>query len=137
LAQDGKVSAALLDHGQDRSTADALADELIAAAYAHPSDKIVIAETDQLELLITFLRRGFMDASCVSAAREPGPKFDDADILIAPSLHGEADLNHILRFLGGALRPGGVLVIRAAASVASCTQQQVLPIFLKFGFAAV
>ncbi len=130
------MSALLLHQSQTRPDTHALADELIAASYAHPTDKVIVAGGNHLELLIAFLRRGFLDAACISTGRELHA-IDAADILIAPVLDAAADLPEILNCLGGALRPGGVLVIRATESLAVSTEQQLLPIFLQFGFAAV
>jgi len=130
------MSALQLHQSQTRPHSLGLADELIAASYAHPSDKIIVAGANQLDLLIALLRRGFLDAACVSADHDLHATADAADILIAPALEVEGDLLRILDCLGGALRPGGMLVIRAS-SATSCTEQQLLATFLQFGFAAV
>jgi hypothetical protein len=122
---------------QTRPDSYALANELIAASYAHPSDKIIIAGASRLELLIALLRRGFVDAACMSTARELHSTGDAGDILIAPALESEADLPEILQCVGGALRPGGLLVIRADASLAPCDEAQLRATFMQFGFAAV
>jgi hypothetical protein len=90
------------------------ADALIAASGAQPSDRIIIAGSDQLGLMIALIRRGFANVICQSGTCGPHSPAGQCDILIMPSLRNEPDLAQILRHLGGALRRHGVVVLRAS-----------------------
>lgn len=129
-------TAVVLNHDSSRFTANGLADELITASDAHPWDKIVIAGADQLELLILLLRRGFIDAACLSTALGPTPKRNEADIVITPTIHCEKDLSDVLRRFGCTLRPDGTLVAHMAGSDA-LSNQCLRSIFPKFGFSVI
>lgn len=127
------MSATLLEPAPVRATAAAIADGLIEASHARPLDKIAVAGASQLEFLIALLKRGFVNGACVSTGR----KTDTADILIAPDIRSGGELSDALQCLAGSLRPGGVLVFRTDAALAHGNQKQLLPILLKFGFAAI
>ena len=128
-------SAAISDDRQRASIPGILANELVAASAAHSSDRVIIAGTDQLEFLITLLRRGFANVDCMSASDGPPLHAGEADIVIAPSVQGEADLLHILQRFGCTLRPRGVLVLHEASPVHD--ERRMRQFFFSSGFAAV
>jgi len=129
-------NALVLDKARNLATAAACVAELVAATEATPSDRITVLGGGQIELLIAFLRHGFDDVACLSSTRN-GSGVGEADIVIAPAIDNETELAALLCSLGRALRPGGNLVVRLTETAALRNQQQLLPIFLKSGFAAV
>jgi hypothetical protein len=122
---------------QSHPRLDALARELILAADAHPSDKVIIAGAEQLDLLISLIRRGFGDVGCLSAGYGPHLRTAGTDVVIAPHVDSEAELLHILQRLGCALRSRGVLVVHETLPGDSCNDRRLRQIFLEAGFAAL
>lgn len=138
MARDGNVSVAGdLNDQQSHPLSEALTNELIAASDAHPSDKVIIAGAEQLELLISLIRRGFGDVGCQSAACGPHLRPAGTDVVIAPHVNSEAELLHILQRLGCALRARGVLVIHETVPGDACSDRRLRQIFLEAGFAAL
>lgn len=123
--------------GERRSSADcpALATDLVVAAAAHPSNKIIIAGADRVDMMIDLLRRGFRDVACQAATCGPHARAGQADIVIAPDIRSEAELQTVLRRFGSALRPHGVLVMREA--IAARGDNRLRQIVLEAGFAGV
>lgn len=89
-----------------------LADQLIDASGAHATDRITIAGSRHLDLLLALLGRGFTHAACQAVNQEcPHDAASAADILLIPDLADEADLTAVLARLGPVLRSGGTLVL--------------------------
>jgi hypothetical protein len=109
---------------------------LIAASDARPSDKVMIVGVGQLDLLIDFVRRGFVDVSCQSAAFGLSPATRDTDVLIAPAMHTEFEFSSVLRRLGRALRPRGVLVAQVSEPL-SHDECHLRHLFMEAGFIAI
>lgn len=114
-----------------------LANELIAASAAHPSDKVMIAGADHLDLLIALIRRGFSSVDCQSAACGPHAPRGETDVLIAPSVRSETDLGGILQRLGPSLRPHGVIVVHSATTLDPRDERRLRQRLVEAGFTAI
>jgi hypothetical protein len=123
----------------DRRTpiSNLIADELITTSGARPSDHIIIAGSEQLELLITLIRQGFSNVSCQSAKCGPHSPEGEADILLVPSARSEADLLLILRHLGCALRRHGVVVIHTTFPSSRGSARHLRQTLVQSGFTAI
>lgn len=87
-------------------------DDLIEAAGARLTDRIIIAGVHHLELLISLTRRGFLSVTCQSPRRGPHIPNSKADVILAPAIRSDRDLLDLLEGLGSELRPGGMLLIK-------------------------
>ena len=123
------------DEPSEASARD-LADALVAASGARAKDRITIVGSGQIELLVALVRRGFANVACRAAGTALPPARGEADILLAPTVEGEADLRCIVRQFGASLAAHGALVIRANDS-AGLGGRRVRQIFLNAGFDAV
>lgn len=87
-------------------------DDLIEAAGARLTDRIIIAGVHHLELLISLTRRGFLSVTCQSPRRSPHVPNSKADVILAPAIRSDRDLLDLLDGLGNELRPGGTLFVQ-------------------------
>jgi hypothetical protein len=117
------------------TTSDAAA-RLIRACDARPTDHVTIAGSDNLELVIDFLRLGFAEAGC-RADRGPHEGHRHSDILVIPRVSSDLALLHVVARLGGDLRPGGTLVVRDDRPLSDAERQQLLRLLTQRGFAPI
>ena len=115
----------------------AFAREIILASGARPADRVTIAGTDDLELLVEFIRRGFTHVLCRAADRGPHLAEASADILIAPGIRSEADLRSVMTRLGRDLRPNGTLVVSFARRGSSFDERRLRRCLMEGGFTAM
>jgi hypothetical protein len=125
------------DDRRDRPIPSIVANELVAASAAHPADKVIIAGTDQLELLIALLRQGCSNIDCRSPECGPHPRAGAMDVVIAPAVRSEAELRHTLHRFGFVLRPRGVFMVLEASPHDMRNERRLRQIFFEAGFAAV
>jgi hypothetical protein len=120
-----------------RSPARDVVHEVITASGARTADNVTIAGTEHLEILIELIRRGFSHVLCQSSDHGPHMAAPPADILIAPNVKSEADLQAVLTRLGRDLRPRGVLVMSYAQESSSFSDRRLRRLLMEGGFAAV
>jgi hypothetical protein len=120
-----------------RSPERSIAHEIITASCARPTDRVTIAGTQHVEILIELIRRGFSDVLCRSADLGPRLPTPPADILIALDVKCEADLRSVLTRLGRDLRPRGVLVVTYAQTCSSFDERRLRRLLIEGGFTAV
>ena len=82
-------------NAEPRSLEQDLAHEVVAASGARPTDNVTIAGTEHIEILIELIRRGFSHVLCRSAEHGPHMAAPPADILIAPNIKSETELQHV------------------------------------------
>lgn len=125
------------DDRQRRPVVNPLADELLAVSAADRAGKVIIVGQDRIDLLLALFERGFTSVDCLSAVCGPRPRRASTDVVLAPAVRSECDLQQTLHRFGGALRPHGVLVVREAVTGAIARDCRLRQLFLEAGFAAV
>ena len=97
--------------------------KLIEAAGAHAADRITIAGTRNLDLLLALYEHGFAHVACQAVTQGcPHDAQSAADILLIPHLAEESELDAVLRGLGPVLRAGGTLVLGCAGGQPAATR---------------
>ncbi len=127
---------AAFDDDRRISTATDPGDELIAASHANATDRVMIAGAEQLALLTTLIRRGYLNVACQSAERGPHAPMPETDVLLVPRVRCESELLSILHHLGRALRPRGTLVLQVAEPLRA-DEKRLRRLVMEAGFTAL
>lgn len=88
-----------------------LLDAVIRVAGISHEDRIMIAGSNQLDLLIGLCERGFDNVGCRAAQCGPHLAGEPADLLLLPGVTSEAQLLAVLKWLGPELSPDGVILV--------------------------
>jgi hypothetical protein len=116
-------------------TAATLADRMAALA-AKPTDKVTILGQAEIELLLALSRMGFAEVTCRDVARGPHIASDPADIVVAPAVKGEAELERAVKEAGRSLRRNGLFVARLVG-LSNSALSAVGEIFGRYGLFAL
>ena len=112
-------------------------EELITLAGAKPTDRIIVAGCEHIEVLIALARCGFVEATCRTAVSGPSAGEASADLIIAPTVHSEAELLAILSRLSRGSRAGGALLFGTAGSPSAAWQKRRPKLLARHGFVFV
>ena len=123
-------------HSSRRSEQD-LARRLVTASGARPADVVTIAGSGHIEILIELIRRGFSDVLCRSAVDGPHMATPPADVLLAPNVTSETDLDSVLKRLGSDLRPCGILALSIPPIFSSLDERRLRRRLFECGFTAI
>jgi hypothetical protein len=117
-----------------RETASHLTEQLIKLAGAKPADRVTIVGRGQIELLIAFAGRGFVEVTCCAAMGGPNAEEASADLAVALAVHSEAELLAILSRLRRSLRPGGALLLGTADPRLATWKRRRPELLARYGF---
>jgi hypothetical protein len=93
-----------------RTAADEI-DEMIRASGAKSTDRLIIMDARNIDLLLGLCRRGFKSVSCFVADRKVPGGEAAADVVWIPEVESEAQLLALVACLGRSLRADGALLI--------------------------
>lgn len=91
-----------------------LIDRLTARARAMRTEKITILGSGEIDLMLALARLGYADVTCRDVARTPHIPTEAADLVIAPSVKDDAELETAVAEAKRTLRPGGVFLARVS-----------------------
>lgn len=115
-----------------RSTTSIL-DQFIRLSNPSLGDRIMIAGTRNIDLLIGLLRQGFMRVSCLAADRGPHVGEVASDALWLPAITTDNQLLSVLRQLGREIRIDGLLLIQVKGEWANRCSPQLQRILTAYG----
>jgi hypothetical protein len=91
-----------------------LADQLVQASGAKTADRITIAGSRHIDLLLALFDRGFGHVACQTVDQTcPHDADSAADILLIPDIADADELDAVLARLGPVLRAGGTIALHA------------------------
>jgi hypothetical protein len=120
-----------------RATASHLTEQLIKLAGAKPTDRVTIVGCEQIDILIEFAGRGFVEVTCRAAMGGPNAEEASADLVVAPAVHSQAELLAILSRLSRCLRPGGALLFGTADPRPATWKRRLPGLLTQYGFVLV
>jgi len=113
-------------------------DQLIVLSEARPTDRITVTGHRKLDIFIGLCRRGFLNATCRTAAECPHTADNSADSLWIVGTSNAAELRTLIARCARDLRKGGSLVVSLDSAAAAAEGKLVLGAVLsRCGFTPV
>ncbi|MBV8119624.1 MAG: hypothetical protein JO081_06780 [Alphaproteobacteria bacterium] len=120
-----------------RYTASLLVEELVKRVGGRRTDRVIVVGCKHIELLIELAHNGFDHVCCRTALAGPNAGEMSADLIIIPAVDQEPELEALLGWLRGGLRPGGVLIFTTAAPQLTTRSRHIQKVLRQQGFTTV
>ena len=110
---------------------------LIKASGVRPTDHVTVAGHKTLEVVLSLFRRGYLHATCRSAAEGPHVAENFADSIWILNTENAAELRTLIAMLSLDLLPSGTLVFNLAPQTPTERTERLGEVLTKCGFASV